>query len=292
MKETCQRLNISGQVTKNRNSYTNVLVDSKHKVLYCFVPKILSSVWRNVIVLTTSNFTVEYLTSKDEPKFQAFNVYDRSWMINTVGLQYLNGLPQNIIQEKLQTYKKMIIVRNPFVRLFSGYADKLVMKRGPDPKWSVIDNVFPEAPQINKHKFITFPQFLELITKGHNNTSPPLKAFARDHHWTTINSLCSPCQIEYDYIAKLETFDEDKVTLFKLFNATDRQLLSSTFPTRLRSHNVFNYTLPSVEKAFQDVPESTMSAIRKIFRHDIELFGYGYSKAEGLTCGYGNSSCC
>ena len=166
------------------------------------------------------------------------------------------------------------------------------MSKMASPIKTAINEVFPDAPQTGKQKFFTFPQFLELIAKGHNKSSRYTSRLIRNEHWTSINGLCRPCQIQYDYIAKLETFDVDKVNLFKLFNATDRHLLSSTRPTSKRSQNYFNYTLPPMEKAYQDVSESTMSAIRKIYRHDIELFGYGYNKAKGLTCGYGSSSCC
>ena len=39
----------------------------------------------------------------------------------------------------------------------------------------------------------------------------------KNEHWERYHSLCYPCDIDYDYLLKLDTIEEDSDWLFKKF---------------------------------------------------------------------------
>ena len=47
-----------------------------------------------------------------------------------------------------------------------------------------------------------------------------------DEHWDSFRSLCDPCQMEYDFIGKIENFSEDFVTMFKVLHVPLEKYIS------------------------------------------------------------------
>ncbi|VVD05327.1 unnamed protein product [Leptidea sinapis] len=109
IQETCARLPVNWTVDDlPPNQLEHILIDDKHKLLYCYVPK------RTLMILTGK------------------------WNNNTdvlsipAGLAHSPGMFRNLSsvskEERdimLENYHKMIIVRNPFERLLSAYRNKL-----------------------------------------------------------------------------------------------------------------------------------------------------------------------
>ena len=54
---------------------------------------------------------------------------------------------------------------------------------------------------------VTFEEFIKYVVEE--------RQFKR--HWSTIENLCQPCQINYDYIGKHETFTEDLANIIMKF---------------------------------------------------------------------------
>ena len=127
----------------------------------------------------------------------------------------------------LKSSRKFMFVREPYERLFSAYVDKLFAPNA--LYWSYIgtfitNNFRKNATQVSKlcgHD-TTFEEFVRYFL--HSQTTHE----KRDSHFVPIFEHCSPCEIDYDYIGKLETFKEDTVYLPKKFGL-DKQIKFDNF---------------------------------------------------------------
>ena len=105
----------------------------------------------------------------------------------------------------LRHYHKAMFVRHPLDRLWSAYNSKFVNQ---NPRFLMQycrqmvgrfrrGHSFTDPPCIKDVTFREFVSFMMLRTSGDNV------------HWMTYNRLCGPCDLSYDYIGKLETFEAD-----------------------------------------------------------------------------------
>lgn len=123
------------------------------------------------------------------------------------------------VQEFSRTYAlmrnsfKFMFVRQPYKRLYSAYLDKLL---GINTEyWRFAnENILPLVRNTNSScgHDVSFPEFVKYIirseTIGEN----------QERHFTTMTSHCHPCQMDYDFIGKIETFNEDINMLISTWN--------------------------------------------------------------------------
>lgn len=110
-----------------------------------------------------------------------------------------------------------MFVREPFERLLSGYADKLYSPNA--AYWNFIGRYivpnFREKPtnlSLECGHDVTFEEFVKYFIYSQNTNEH------RDAHFVPSFEHCRPCEIEYDYIGKMETFKEDTFQLIKELN--------------------------------------------------------------------------
>lgn len=170
-----------------------------------------------------------------------------------------------------------MFVRDPFVRLISAYRNKfeqenedfykrfavIMLKKYSnysDPPASVVDAF---AAGIRP----SFSNFVRYLLDPNTEKEMPF-----NEHWRQIYRLCHPCQINYDFVGKLETLDEDAEHLLRLLrvdNVVD-------FP---QSHR--NLTVSSWEQDwFASIPLESRKELYRLYEADFKLFGY--SKPEKL----------
>jgi hypothetical protein len=130
---------------------------------------------------------------------------------------------------------------------------------------------------------ITFEQFVEVLIKHYKND------FANDH-WLPYHVLCDPCNVNYDYIIKMETLATDVGPVIKLLNLTG---------TSLPKYNEDRHTTVSdkfkeVSVIFSGLPSDLLTSLVEIFRMDFELFGYSWQNNEAKCENYinGQEVCC
>lgn len=81
-----------------------------------------------------------------------------------------------------------------------------------------------------------------------------------------VYSLCHPCQIQYDFIGKLETVETDSEQLLKLLGV-DHLIHFPSGPQ--------NRTTTSWESDwFERIPVAMRKELYKLYESDFELFGY------------------
>jgi len=162
-------------------------------------------------------------------------------------------------------------VRNPYSRVVSCYCDKLnryarafarpvyyfgklgqltALHRGPDES---------HRRELNCMKYwIGFPDFVHGLARH---------GIDFDTHFMRQSDIVCPDLIPYDYIGKLESFDEDLAEITRRLGIPDTRSASDTSPARMnatagRSKKLVSYTDP------------LRSVVGELYRTDFEEFGY------------------
>ena len=242
------------KLARRRNKYDHILIDDANRMLFCDAPKTGSSFFK----ILWLNYTREV--------YQPRLIHERSFLAKH-NLRYLNSYSQAGIQTRLETYFKFMVVRHPFVRILSTYIEKLekpneyyqpLLGRTIERKYSNVS-----ARQATG-KNVSFSQMVQYIVD-----SGPY-----DHHWTPVSLLCNPCEIAYDYIAKLETSHVDYKHIFsKLKNVPGSKTGLPRSVTAYRGAT----DLDMVRKYYKTVPINVTNSLFQTYNTDFELFGYTWN---------------
>nr|XP_023026226.1 carbohydrate sulfotransferase 11-like isoform X2 [Leptinotarsa decemlineata] len=237
----------------NTSSLDHILVDHKHKLLYCYVPKVACTNWKRVLMVLTGESNATNLI--DIPASLAHSEN------SSLKLSQLD-LPQ--AQSCLKDYTIFLVARHPFERLLSAYRNKF-MDSLPSSKYfqsrygrHIIRKYRPHATisDIKSGANVTFREFvLYLLKEG---------AFSNEH-WTPIYNLCLPCSLNYTFIGHYETISEDAKTILNMVGAPP-----ITFPVTRYGH-----TKERLKYYFQQLSIHDIKALYKLYEPDFKLFGYG-----------------
>ena len=160
-----------------------------------------------------------------------------------------------------------MFVRHPLTRLVSAFMDKFHEKRKYPELYRAYDAM---AHKIFKHvgkmdpgsrMDISFVDFLDYIFSSSDDLN--------EEHWDTMEHLCNPCVIKYDFIGKLETFHQDS-----------SYILSTVFKSNI-SLPVFGartLTTDSVtRRRIANLPGRLRDKVIKHYTRDAKLFNYSMS---------------
>ena len=249
-------------IRKTNPTFTKqMIVDHRHKVLYCYVPKAACSSWKHVLCQLmkegVSKTRDELLKERQSQSWPGGNIHSS---LTECGLQYARQLSEDQIQQVISSYTKIITVRHPFERLKSVYRDKLYV----DPSapyrqcqactvWG--RTILKRYPQNHTQtdlftgRGVTMDQFLEYT-------------FSQDEpHWMEENRLCHPCQMQYDYILKMDTLEQDAEQVIQ-------RVFNSTLP--FITSNLSNKTIT----ADAQVPDKLRRRFHQRYYLDMAMFGY------------------
>ena len=118
----------------------------------------------------------------------------------------------NQLKERIQTWKKAIVVREPMERLASCYNDKILAP--------VKDHMYPGFIALSREK--VRKKAAKLLHNGHKTKRISFNDFliievinGKDNkHWRQYYKTCSPCTLGLDYIIKLDPAMEDTKVSF------------------------------------------------------------------------------
>ena len=248
-----------------RSFFKNVIVDDKHQVLYCTIPKVACSSWKTVLTLMTGR-----VANVKSPL--SLDVHNNTFM-SSVGLPRMNKYSPAEYDHLLRNYKKFVFVRHPLERLLSAYRDKFVKTDSWNRYiqhrfgWKIIKRYRnnPSKESLKSGTGVLFEEFARYVTDSTipNRSNP---------HWDTFHSLCHPCFIHYDFIGKYETLDVDQdMILHLLFNQTNSSRDKVQFPKR----NVKTISTRDLMEDFYDtLPKKLLTALQRAYDLDFRLFGY------------------
>ncbi|XP_066978991.1 carbohydrate sulfotransferase 11-like [Macrobrachium rosenbergii] len=299
----------------NKDDLLHLLADDKHKVIYCFIPKVGCTSWKRVFMIlgnisnakqvddidailphlivgemqllqTTEELAVtsESATAMTEARVQLMNEEsgenaadennntgrskadcngqrvkkEKSHLTATTDYRRTTAVEcqDELLVKKLENYKKFIVVRHPIERLVSAYFDKIHHKEG---KLPMQRKVLPFVRKTRKNATvtdITWPEFVSFVVR---------KGGRLNAHWMPYESLCLPCQIDYDFILKFETLDEDAEGLLRAIGAPE----DFHFP-----HHETKINASLVGQLEKDLTRGQMLAISHYFGNDFDMFEY------------------
>ncbi|XP_034713269.1 carbohydrate sulfotransferase 12-like [Etheostoma cragini] len=239
----------------------NLIVDDKHCIIYCSIPKVACTNWKRVM------FALKQ--SKPYPDPMSINV-DLVHKIDK--LIYLNTFSKTEIEGKLKHYTKFLFVRDPFVRLVSAYRDKFL--RWQDEYFYLhftrdilrLYGNLTNPPETVEEASVSelhpsFYNFIQYLLDPQTEEKRPF-----DPHWRQMYRQCHPCLIQYDFIGHQETLQQDAGQLLKMLKLED----DIKFPPSYE-----NMTSPSsVPDWFSTVPLEDRRKLYELYEGDFRLFGY------------------
>ncbi|EDM07636.1 rCG54611 [Rattus norvegicus] len=205
MQEACAKYRASSSrraVTPRHVS--RIFVEDRHRVLYCEVPKAGCSNWKRVLMvlagLASSTADIQHNTVHYGSALKRLDTFDRQGIVH-----------------RLSTYTKMLFVREPFERLVSAFRDKFEHPN------SYYHPVFGKAilaryranasrEALRTGSGVQFPEFVQYLLDVH-------RPVGMDIHWDHVSRLCSPCLIDYDFVGKFESMEDDANFFLRLIHA-------------------------------------------------------------------------
>lgn len=261
---SCEILRRKGLVAESipKKTLGHIIVDDRYKVLFCYIPKVACTNLKRVFLLLTGK-----MNATDPMALKAADVhltYDKY-------LTYLDSFPEDEARRKLSDYKKIIMVREPFERLLSAYRNKFTEKSPYFHKRfgrKIIRKYRKNALQtdIEKGNNVKFPEFVNYITDPVTMETEGL-----NEHWDLYSSLCQPCLINYDFIGKYETLDDD-IEYFMHDLGIDSFI---KFPKRSAAYKK-KRTKDTFDQFFSNISATNLAKLWKIYRQDYKLFSYSY----------------
>ncbi|KAK4305064.1 hypothetical protein Pmani_023029 [Petrolisthes manimaculis] len=228
----------------------HLLVDDKHKAIYCYVPKVGCTNWKRVwMILSGLSNEVDPINI---PEMLPHTVHNSMMLVK-------QPYSASVLQKKLETYKKLVVVRDPYERLLSAFRDKL--ERSGNNYYetnvaSVIKKRF-RGKQKDGDEGITFSQFVKFL-----NTR---KQGEYDEHWRPYSHTCFPCGIRYDIIGKYETLVEDSERFLRLIGAPE-DLHYPPYSPRNTSSLLPHY--------LDTLSPRQLIRLHTIYKTDLEMFDY------------------
>ncbi|XP_059918334.1 carbohydrate sulfotransferase 11-like [Gadus macrocephalus] len=236
----------------------HVMVDDRHGLLYCYVPKVACTNWKRVLMVLTGA-AGPHRDPLDIPAHEA----------HVAGtLRTLSEYSTTEINRRLRSYLKFVFVREPFERLVSAYRNKftrsyneafhkrygtkIVRRHRPDPR--------PEALEAGDD--VSFEEFVYYLVDPATQREEPF-----NEHWERVHSLCHPCLIHYDVVGKYETLEQDSSYVLRLAGA-EQQV---AFPA---SHKSTRTTGDMAAQFFHKIHPFYQKKLFNLYRMDFLLFNY------------------
>ncbi|XP_019614376.1 PREDICTED: carbohydrate sulfotransferase 12-like [Branchiostoma belcheri] len=256
------------------------------KTIYCYIPKVGCKTMKLLFYNLEHNETLRLNTdgtAELRPKIDNFTdpKLRRSGYIHSRGFKTFNHYSKEEVGLRLATYKKIIVVRDPLERLASAWLGKFVtlpetsgflgwtkglnqrLRKYQESNLTNKSNNVKDEGTFNVTKRVSFRDFLFSVSK---------RIIIDNEHWMSFSRLCLPCQIDYDFIAHMDTVASDVRLFVKKYNITANE---EVLPEQRRRHvhddNVFN-------KIYAQVPIEEILPLRETFQEDFDMFGYSFEQ--------------
>ncbi|XP_038619600.1 carbohydrate sulfotransferase 12 [Tachyglossus aculeatus] len=250
----------------------HLIVDDRHGIIYCYVPKVACTNWKRVMIVLSESLLDRGTPYRDPLDIPREHVHNSSTHLtfNKFWRRY-GKFSRHLMKIKLKKYTKFLFVRDPFVRLISAFRSKFELeneefyKKFAVPMLKLYSN-HSSLPTSVSEAFgaglkVSFPDFIQYLLDPRTEKLAPF-----NEHWRQVYRLCHPCQIDYDFVGKLETLDEDAAQLLRLLKV-DKLL---HFPPSYRNRTASSWE----EDWFAKIPLFWRQQLYKLYEADFVLFGY------------------
>ncbi|XP_015857081.3 carbohydrate sulfotransferase 9 isoform X1 [Peromyscus maniculatus bairdii] len=235
---------------------SRIYVEDKHKILYCEVPKAGCSNWKRVLMvlngLASSVYNISHGTVHYGKHLKTLNSFD------------LKG-----IYMRLNTYTKVVFVRDPMERLVSAFRDKFEHPNSyyhPVFGKAIIKKYRPNvyAETLNNGSGVKFKEFVYYLLDAH-------RPVGMDIHWERVSKLCYPCLINYNFVGKFESLEEDANYFLQLIGAP-KELKFPDFKDRHSSDE--RTSAQVVRRYLKDLSRAERQLLYDFYHLDYLMFNY------------------
>lgn len=250
----------------------HLIVDDRHGVIYCYVPKVACTNWKRVMIVLSEGPPGRGAPFRDPLAIPREYVHNSSAHLTFSQFWRRYGrLARPLMKVKLKRYTKFLFVRDPFVRLISAFRSKFELeneefyRRFAVPMLRRYSNR-TGLPASVREAFgaglrVSFRHFIQYLLDPHTEQLAPF-----NEHWRQVHRLCHPCQIDYDFVGKLETLDQDAAQLLRLLKVDGRL----HFPPSYRNRTASSWE----EDWFAQIPLAWRRQLYQLYEADFVLFGY------------------
>ncbi|XP_076991850.1 carbohydrate sulfotransferase 9 isoform X2 [Tamandua tetradactyla] len=235
---------------------SRIYVEDKHKILYCEVPKAGCSNWKRILMVLNGLASSAYNISHDAVHYGKH-------------LRTLDSFDLKGIYTRLNMYTKAVFVRDPMERLVSAFRDKFEHPNSyyhPVFGKAIIKKYRPNAceKELNNGSGVKFKEFIHYLLDSH-------RPVGMDIHWEKVSKLCYPCLINYDFVGKFETLEEDTNYFLQLIGAP-KELKFPNFKDRHSSDERTNAQV--VRQYLKDLTRTERQLIYDFYYLDYLMFNY------------------
>ena len=177
----------------------NILYNKERNFTYCMVEKAGTTFWRRLFYLMDQ----KHRTGKIVDPYSV-----EHYFVHNNNIPTLRNFSNIQAMDILQNSSKTLFVRDPYERIFSAYVDKLVTIN--EYYFNYIGSTAIRKVRINPSPRsltcghdLTFSELLKYLLILHNSWKPI------DVHFSAMHKHCRPCEVRYDYIGHMETFNDD-----------------------------------------------------------------------------------
>ncbi|XP_014324938.2 carbohydrate sulfotransferase 11-like isoform X1 [Xiphophorus maculatus] len=235
----------------------HLIVDDKHGLIYCYVPKVACTNWKRVLMVLSSNG--RYSDPLAIPANEAHVAGN---------LRTLSDFSVTEINQRLRSYLKFIFVREPFERLVSAYRNKFTRNYNTafhkryGTKIIRRHRANPQPEALEKGNDVSFREFIQYLVDPQTQREEPF-----NEHWERVHSLCHPCLIHYDVVGKYETLEPDAHAVLRLAGVEGKvQFPTSSKSTRTDGNMAARF--------FKHISPFYQKKLFNLYRMDFLLFNY------------------
>ncbi|XP_051058091.1 carbohydrate sulfotransferase 9 isoform X2 [Phodopus roborovskii] len=235
---------------------SRIYVEDKHRILYCEVPKAGCSNWKRVLMVLNGLASFALNISHDTVHYGKH-------------LKTLDSFDLKGVHMRLNTYTKAVFVRDPMERLVSAFRDKFEHPNSyyhPVFGKAIIKKYRPNASAeaLNNGSGVKFKEFVYYLLDAH-------RPVGMDIHWEKVSKLCYPCLINYDFVGKFETLEEDANYFLQLIGAPTEL----KFPNFKDRHSSDERTSAHVVRQYlKDLSRAERQRIYDFYHLDYLMFNY------------------
>ena len=246
----------------DHSMFENMYVDDKYKLMFCEIPKVACTNFKIIMLLLTGQ-----MNTTDPMQLRADKVHGE---YAQKYLHKLSSFSDSEIRHKLKNYFKVMIVRDPLERLLSAYRNKFTVHYNDYFKLRFGRNIIkkyrqhPTSEALATGGDVSFKEFAQYITDPSTLTTGEFNP-----HWRQYYKLCHPCQLQYEFVGKYESLNEDMAFLLRLLNVDD---VISMPPSRISGTR----TSDLMAKYFANITSEQLHKLWQVYSTDYNMFGYSY----------------
>ncbi|XP_071533376.1 carbohydrate sulfotransferase 11-like [Panulirus ornatus] len=258
MVHTCRSLNLNQ--TLDFVVMKHLLVDTRHKALMCFVPKVACTSWKRLW------FWLAGLLEDDDDVMSLTRAEVHGPFLPSLASTKFTETKK---EEILKTYKKFLFTRHPLDRLISAYRDKLE-SYDEESNFDFHKHVGQEVERMVRGKVtgqghnVTFPEFMRWVTPPNGTWTLAQK----NEHWRPMVELCAPCAVQYNAVGRYENLQLE-------MNATLHWLGVGQYADRFPpAYGPVHQTKELHQRYFQRLTPADKLRFLRTYLLDFLLFGY------------------